>query len=27
VLSLFVDTMNPGDRAQLRRLLNRYRSS
>jgi len=27
VLSRFVDTMDPGDRAQLRRLLNRYRSS
>jgi predicted transcriptional regulator len=27
VLSHFVDAMDPGDRAQLRRLLNRYRSS
>jgi predicted transcriptional regulator len=27
VFSHFLDTMDPGDRAQLRRLLNRYRSS
>jgi predicted transcriptional regulator len=27
VLGHFLDTMDPGDRAQLRRLLNRYRPS
>jgi predicted transcriptional regulator len=27
VFSHFLDTMDPGDRAQLRRLLNRYRST